>query len=299
MNITQLRTFLTVVDLGSFSSAARALKVSQPAVTMQIQTLESDIGQPLLDRRYRRIDLTEAGEVLLPFARKMMVDAQDARDSISALSGAVAGSLHIAVSTTPGDYIIPKILGSFLNLYPDIRLDVAVASSQAVVELIDERKADVGLVGAQIKGYKVTYAPLSHDELILIGQPSHSLAGSRRALWSEFVSQRWVMRANDSGTQQVLVAFLAKHGIDSHTLPIAVELGTGEAIVNAVEGGLGVAVVSRYVAAKALVLGTVVEIQVEDLPLRRPFYLVRGQQKPSRAADVFVDFLTAQLSDSE
>lgn len=113
MNVTQLRAFVSVVDLGSFSAAARQAGVSQPAVTMQIKALESDLGATLLERRYHRVELTEAGHALLPHARSVLKDLTSARDDISALSHTVTGRLTIVASTTPGDYIIPRVLGTF------------------------------------------------------------------------------------------------------------------------------------------------------------------------------------------
>jgi len=109
MNVSQLTTFVTVVERGSFSEAARALGISQPAVTMQVQALETDVGATLLDRRYRRVDLTEAGKTLLPHARRILEQLVTAQSEIIALSGVVTGRLTIAASTTPGVYVLSLI----------------------------------------------------------------------------------------------------------------------------------------------------------------------------------------------
>lgn len=296
MNIQQLKTFITVVDAGSFSAAARVLGVSQPAVTMQVQNLESDINQSLLDRRYRRIELTEAGKVLVPYAREMLAESEAARAEINALSGEVSGPLHIALSTTPGDYIIPRLLGEFLREYPDVTVRLTVTNTSETVEHIEDRDADIGMVGALSKSSSVKFTQMGSDELILITGPGTTLAQHVGAVaLKELSAYPWVARSADSGTQQVVKALFAKKSIDYGSLHFLVELGTGEAVVNAVEGGLGIAIVSRYVAAKALALGTIVEIECEDLPLPRSFYLVTPKRTLTRAASAFVDFLATKL----
>ncbi|TLM78494.1 MAG: LysR family transcriptional regulator, partial [Actinobacteria bacterium] len=118
MNIVQLRTFVNVIELGSFSEAARAMGISQPAVTMQVQSLEAAVGATLLDRRYRRVDLTEAGKALLPHASVILAQVDAAKEEIAALSGTITGRLTIAASTTPGDYVIPRLLGGFIERFP-------------------------------------------------------------------------------------------------------------------------------------------------------------------------------------
>jgi len=299
VNIQQVKTFVTVVDSGSFSEAARLLGVSQPAVSMQIQTLEADIGEALLDRRYRRVDLTEAGSALLPHARHILADADQARAEIAALSGEVGGALRIALSTTPGDYIVPRLLGSFTRAFPKIEVSLSVSSTAGVLEEVEAQRADIGMVGARVRGAKADFEELGADELVAIAHPSSELAAAKKVPIAKFIQYPWVQRLADSGTQQVLKAAFSKQGIDVESLNAVVKLGTGEAVVSAVEGGLGVAVVSRYVAEKALQVGAVIEVPVSGFPIERPFYLVSPRRTLSRAAAAFADFLRAELAGGE
>ena len=149
MNINQLRAFIAVVDHGSFSEAARAMGLSQPAVTMQIQGLESDLGATLLERRYRKVELTEAGRALLPFARRVMAELDEARTEIERLSDTVGGHLELAVSTTPGQYILPRLLGSFLRAYPEVSVSLRVYDSADVVARVESGEAHLGMTGAR------------------------------------------------------------------------------------------------------------------------------------------------------
>lgn len=295
MNITQLRAFVTVVDLGSFSDAARAMNVSQPAVTMQVQSLEQAVGATLLDRRYRRVDLTEAGRTLLPHARGVLEQLEQARNEIESLSGTITGRLTIAASTTPGVYVVPKMLGAFLDAYPEIGLSVAVHDTAEVVEAVENGSAHLGIAGSTLRGARVMFEELARDELVLISAPSNPIASRKRVALADLFDERWVLRESGSGTRLVAEKILAEQGLDPGELRVAVELGTGEAIVSAVEGGLGLAIVSRFVAEKAIELGTVVQVDAVGLPTTRPFYTVLPKGTPTRAAQAFLQHLQTAL----
>jgi DNA-binding transcriptional LysR family regulator len=295
MNISHLRTFLAVIDRGSFSEAAKSLGISQPAVTMQLQTLEADIGATLLDRRYRRIDLTEAGRALEPHARKVLAEVENARKELTSLSGAVSGSLEIAASTTPGVYVIPRVLGSFAAAYPEVSVRVTSHDTAGVIEAVESGVAHVGVAGAIVKGARVVFQPLGHDELIAICPPTSNLASRRKVALADLASEDWVARELGSGTRQAAETALSEAGVDASCLRVVAQLGTGEAIVTAIEGGLGVAVLSRHAAEKSLALGTVSRIDLAGSPLLRPFFTVLPKGTPTRAAAAFVAHLHEAL----
>jgi len=291
MNVSQLRTFVAVVEQGSFSGAAKSLAISQPAVTMQVQALEADVGATLLDRKYRRIDLTEAGKTLLPHARAVLEQLGQAKDEITALSGLVTGRLAIAASTTPGVYVVPRLLGSFLSQYPEVGVTLAVQDTAEVVAAVESGTAQIGVAGATVRGARVSFEELGADELVAICPPGHSLSGRTGVSMTDLAEETWVFRESGSGTRKMAEKVLTAHGLDTQELRVAVELGTGEAIVSAVEGGLGIAILSRYVADKALHAGTVSEIRAIGLPASRPFYIVLPKATPTRAAAAFCEHL--------
>lgn len=291
MNIAQVRTFLSVVEHGSFSAAARAMSLSQPAVTMQLQSLEADVGATLLDRKYRKVELTEAGKALLPFARKMIEDVEAAREEIARLSESVTGRLRLAASTTPGQYVLPGLLGQFLAGHNMVTISLRVMDTSEVVEAVESGEADLGVTGAEIRGAKVSHERLGTDELVLICSPTHRFTVNAPVDLTEVVSEPFVMREEGSGTRLVMESELALADIEPGDIHVITELGTGEAIVNAVEGGLGVAVVSSWVAAKALKLGTVHRIDIAPFPVRRPFYVVSPRGTMTRAARAFLEHL--------
>jgi DNA-binding transcriptional LysR family regulator len=291
MNVAQLRTFVTVVDRGSFSEAARLLDISQPAVTMQIQALESALGTTLLDRRYRRVDLTEAGRTLLPHARRILDQLDDAREELASLSGSVSGRLTISASTTPGDYVIPRLLGGFTAEYPEVSVSIDVHDTSEVVDAIEAGRAQLGITGAVMKGARVKSEQFGTDDLILICAPDSPLATRKRVALSTLAEEPWVQREQGSGTRQVAESLLAENGLEPQELRVVVELGSGEAVVSAVEGGLGIAIVSRHVAKKAIALGTVAQVDCVGLPLERPLYVVVPKGTPTRAAEAFRAYL--------
>jgi DNA-binding transcriptional LysR family regulator len=296
MNINQMRAFVAVVDHGSFSEAARATGLSQPAVTMQIQGLESDLGATLLERRYRKVELTEAGRALLPFARRVMTEIDDARAEIERLSDTVGGHLELAVSTTPGQYILPRLLGSFLRAYPDVSVSLRVYDSADVVARVEAGEAHLGMTGARIPGSKVEYEEMGTDQLLMICPPGDALAGRRDVPLAEVAEHPFIVRESGSGTRMVFEQALRDGGIDPSELNVVMELGTSEAIVNAVEGGMGIGVVSHWMADKALALGTVAWVVAPGFPVARPFYVVSPRGVRSRAAAALADHLRRELA---
>jgi DNA-binding transcriptional LysR family regulator len=296
MNINQVRAFVAVVDHGSFSEAARATGLSQPAVTMQIQGLESDLGATLLERRYRKVELTEAGRALLPFARRVLAELDEARVEIERLSDTVGGHLELAVSTTPGQYILPRLLGSFLRAYPEVSVSLRVYDSADVVARVEAGEAHLGMTGARIPGVKVEYEEMGTDRLLMICPPDSSLAGRPDVPLSEVAEHPFIVRESGSGTRIVFEQSLRDGGIEPTDLNVVMELGTSEAIVNAVEGGMGVGVVSHWMADKALALGTVAQVAAPGFPVTRPFYAVSPRGVRSRAAAALADHLRRELA---
>ena len=192
---------------------------------------------------------------------------------------------------------MPRLLGAFTDAYPEVAVSVVVTDTAQVVDAVESGSAQIGITGATVRAARVAFEKLGHDELLLIASPQSPLAGRSRIALSELCEERWVLRESGSGTRQVSESLLADHGLDPAELRVAVELGTGEAIVSAVEGGLGISIVSRYVADKALKLGTVAVIDALGLPLERPFYSVLPKGSPTRAALAFYDHLVMHLAE--
>jgi DNA-binding transcriptional LysR family regulator len=298
VNVTQLRTFTMVVEYGSFSSAARYMHLSQPAVTMQVQALEADLGVTLLDRQYRKVELTEAGRALLPYAMRVLAELDQAREVIQGLTGRVTGHLLLSASTTPGQYVLPSLLGTFLKENEEVGVSLAVADTVHVVEAVASGEAHLGMTGAEIRGAKVAFEQLGTDDLVMVCPPDHPFATAESLTMPDVVPAPFVMREEGSGTRLVTEEVLLKAGVDPGDLHVVTELGTGEAILSAVEGGLGIAVLSKWVAEKAIALGTVATVNVADFPVSRPLYVVMPRTNLTRAAEAFLGHLRERLGAS-
>ena len=295
MNLSQLRTFVAVVEHGSFSAAARVLGLSQPAVTMQLQALESDLGVTLLDRRYRKVEMTEAGRALLPHARKLMAGVEDARQDLEDLSGTVSGRLTIAASTTPGQYVLPRLLGGFLKQYPDVGVTLRVFDTSGVVSHVESGEAHLGMTGAEIHGARANYERLGSDNLVMVCPPESALAKRKHPKMTELVDEPFIVREAGSGTRMVSEDSMRRDGIDPAELRVVMELGTNEAVLSAVEGGMGIGIVSTWVAEKAIKLGTVATVDVPEFPLARPLFLVLPRTTLTRAAEALADYLRSVI----
>ena len=295
MNVSQLRAFVEVVDRGSFSAAARSMGLSQPAVTMQIQGLEADLGATLLERRYRRVDLTEAGRSLLPTARKVLAELEGARAAIDGLSDTVGGHLELAVSTTPGQYILPRLLGSFLQAYPEVSVSLRVYDSADVVTRVESGEAHLGMTGARLPHAKADFEQMGTDDLLMVCPPASPLAGGKGLTLAQVAERPFIVRETGSGTRLVFETALKEGGVDPADLQVVMELGTSEAIVNAVEGGMGVGVVSHWMADKALALGTIAKVEAPGFPISRPFYAVLPRGVRSRAAEALLAHLRTKM----
>lgn len=298
MNISQLRAFVEVVDRGSFSAASRTLGISQPAVTMQIQGLESDLGATLLERRYRKVDLTEAGRSLLPTARDVLAKLDAARADIERMSDTVGGHVELAVSTTPGQYILPRVLGPFLREFPEVTVSLRVYDTAEVVERVESGEAHFGMVGARVPHAKALFEEMGVDRLLMLCHPEDPLAGRTGLTLAEIAESPFIVRESGSGTRMVFEQALRDGGVEPGDLHVIMELGTSEAIVNAIEGGMGVGVVSHWMADKALALGTVALLDAPGFPLARPFFAVTPRGTVSRAACALADRLRESMTEA-
>jgi DNA-binding transcriptional LysR family regulator len=292
MNINYFKTFVTVVEEGSFSEAARLLKLSQPAISFQIQALEKHFAEPLLDRTGARIEPTAAGKVFLRFARKIVSLNQDLEEAIDQLREAVRGQLTLEASTIPGEHVVPKILGKFIERFPQIDLSLEISDTGKVIERIAEHRVDIGFVGAQppkrFKNLKVER--FATDTLVLVLPRDHPLATKSKVSIRDILDQPFILREEGSGTRRTFEQALKQAELSLDDLKIAMALGSNQAILAAVEAGLGVSVLSKWAVEKAEKLETVKTASVSDLDLKRDLYLVYNVGRPlSRAQQAFLE----------
>ncbi|MFZ5646478.1 MAG: selenium metabolism-associated LysR family transcriptional regulator [Bacillota bacterium] len=291
MNLKHLETFILVAELQSFTAAARKLYMSQPAVSFQIKSLEEDLQVTLFQRGDKRLSLTQAGKLLYPEAKKMVVRYQKIKSGIDDIKGLKSGHLVVGSSTTPGEYLVPLLIGEFRKMYPGVSISLQVAGSGQVFRWVKDREIDLGITGSAASGNWLWCEQWIEDDLVLIVPPEHPWTGRDHIDIEEMIAEPFILREPGSGTRRSFEQKVAEAGIDSARINLAMELGSTRAIITAVQAGLGVSVVSVWAARDALELGKIKRV-THSVDMKRYLYLVGGRQiADSPVIDEFIMLL--------
>jgi DNA-binding transcriptional LysR family regulator len=297
MNLEHLRTLVSIVEQGSLSAAARAKRISQPAVTKQVQRMEAEIGLALLVRGPRRkVELTPAGERVLAFARETLTRFESLERELAALKTVGQGTLSLAASTIPGEYVLPGLLAAFRAEYPLVEVQMVISDSAAVAAQILADEADVGVIGSTVRRPGLRLERLVGDEVVLVVPPDHPFAGLEQVAVEELAGQPLILREEGSGTRRSVESALEAAGLCLPQDSVALILGSTQAILQAVAQGLGLGFASARAAAQAQANGRLAFVGLEGVDLRRDLYLI---YLPQRAGDPlvshFLDFARAQF----
>ncbi len=290
MTLRQFEAFLAVARAKSFRRAADLLHLTQPALSQHVRELEGELGARLFDRLGRTIALTEAGRLLEEHAVRLFATLQGARDAIGELQGLTRGSLLIGGSTTPGIYVLPRLIAAFRARYPGIQVSLRIANSRVIEERIRANELDLGVVGGHVlgPGERCLAAGLL-DELVLIVPPRHPWARRRAILPAKLSGERLLMREEGSATRQVTERALTAAGIK---FSVAMELDHTEAIKQAVMAGLGVAFVSIHAVRGELGAQRLRALRLQGLPIRRHFHVIHHEARTlPPAARAFVELI--------
>jgi len=297
MDTRQLAAFCAVVERRSFSQAAEQLGVTQPAVSLQIRSLEKRLGLQLLDRSGRRVEPTEAGSRLYRSAQRLLaMEEQLLADLGDGAEGELAGRLEIGASTGPGGIVLPVVLAEFQQLHPGVRVALVVSDTQHVVELVARREVELGVVGASRRHRGVVFEPFFRDEVVLAVPRGHRFAG-RTVTLDELKVEPLVLMQEGAGVRQVIEEELRAVGIRLRDLDVRLELGLQESARSAVVAGYGVTFISRSAIEADLAAGTVDVGRVEGLEPSREISLVRSVGRAeTRVAQAFVTFARSRLA---
>jgi DNA-binding transcriptional LysR family regulator len=296
MDTRQLAAFCAVVERKSFSQAAERLGLSQPAVSLQIRSLEQRLGQQLLDRSGRRVEPTEAGLRLYRGAQRMLALEEQLLEQIVVGSDAeLRGRLEIGASSGPGESVLPLLLCEFQQRHPRVTVALSVSDTQSVVEQVARRELELGVVGATRRHRSVTFEPFFRDEVVLACPPGHSFAG-RVVTLEELRGEQLILMQEGAGVRQVIEDELRGAGVRMRELDVRLELGLQESVRSAVRAGFGVAFISRSAIESDLAAGTIAAASVAGLEPAREIALVRATGRtPTRLADEFVEFARERL----
>jgi DNA-binding transcriptional LysR family regulator len=291
----RLRVFLIAAENLNFSIAAKRLHMTQPSVSQHIQALEQQFGTELFVRSSRRLCLTEAGAVLVPLAEKMVTMSMHAQEVMNNLKGEVHGHLLVGCSTTPGKYILPKLLSKFIYLFPQVQATCQVQSRQETLMQLSQGKVHLALASTHEFDKDCEFSKLYEDKIVLVAPLDHPWAKEGRATLDDLFNARLILREQDSGTYKVVKQGLENFGTRIEELQPVLTLSNAEAIALAVEEGLGVGFVSEVVVSR-LVSERVATIHIDGLSerLRQDIYLGRNMLQPSTIAQkAFWDFVTS------
>jgi DNA-binding transcriptional LysR family regulator len=297
MDTRQLAAFCAVVDRRSFSQAAEQLGVTQPAVSLQIRSLEKRLGLQLLDRSGRRVEPTEAGQRLYRSAQRLLaLEEQLLADLGDDAEGELAGRLEIGASTGPGGTVLPVVLGEFQRLHPGVHVALVVSDTQHVVEQVARREVELGVVGASRRHRGVIFEPFFRDEVVLAVPRGHRFA-DRAVTLEELRVEPLVLMQEGAGVRQVIEEELRAAGLRLRDLDVRLELGLQESARSAVVAGYGVTFISRSAIEADLAAGTVAIARVEGLEPSREISLVRSAGRAeTRVAQAFVEYARSRLA---
>ncbi|HEV8308076.1 MAG TPA: LysR substrate-binding domain-containing protein [Methylomirabilota bacterium] len=292
MTLRQLESFLAVVDLRSFRKAAERVALSQPALSQQIKELERELDTPILERLGRTTALTEAGRILEAHARRVLATLQGARDAIAGLQGLRHGSLVLGASSTPGIYLLPRVLARFTTRYPGVDVTLRIGNTRETEARVRASEVDLAVVGGHLSGAEETCTEASLlDRLVLIVGRGHPWGRAGQLAAQRLREARLLVREEGSATRQVTETALARAGIPVRA---RLELGHTEAIKEGVRAGLGVAFVSEHAVRHELGTGELRVVRVSGLTIQRHFHVIRHQARVlSPAARAFLECLHA------
>jgi DNA-binding transcriptional LysR family regulator len=291
--LRQLKVFEAVARHLSFSRAAAELHLTQPAVSMQVKSLENQAGMPLFEQIGKRIFLTEAGEELHRRSHAIARELGEAEEALDAMRGVSQGRLAIALVST-AKYFAPPLLGRFLKAHPGVTLKLAVDNREAVIAQLAANEVDFAIMGRPPQNLDTVAEPFARHPHVVIAPPSHPLASRRRIPLARLASETFIIREPGSGTRGLLERLFAEHKLP---LRVSMEMASNETIKQAVIAEMGISLLSLHTIGLELAAGRLVTLDVQGLPIVRNWYIVHlAQKRLSPVAQALKGFLLSEAA---
>jgi len=291
LTLRQLQVFETVARHLSHTVAAKELYLSQPAVSMQIKQLEQSVGLPLLEQIGKQIYLTDAGREMLHYSRAISQQLQEMEAVLSEMKGMERGHLDISVVST-ANYFMPQLLAKFCQQHPKIQVSLHVANRDSVLQQLAENRTDLAIMGQPPEGGEMLAQSFMKNPLVIIAPPGHPLCKHKQVKLKQLEQENFLLREQGSGTRSAMERFFAEHGIAFHA---GMEMGTNEAIKQAVQAGMGLGILSLHSAELELETGRLAVLNVEHFPIVRHWYIVyRKSKRLSSATQAFKQLLLTE-----
>jgi DNA-binding transcriptional LysR family regulator len=288
VTLHQLKVFEAIARSGSFTRAAEELFLTQPTVSQQIKQLTKAVGLPLFEQVGKRIYLTDAGREVLTVSQDISERFSQLEMTLADLKGLKQGNLRLAAITT-AKYFVPRLLGPFRQQYPGITIFLQVTNRQQILERLAENLDDLYFIGQPPDNLDVRLRPVLENPLVVIAPYNHPLAQEKNIPLQRLAQEPFIMRETGSGTRMAVERFFAENRV---AINVEMEIGSNEAIKQAIVGGLGVSVLSRHALTLEGTTGPLTILDVEGFPIRRYWYVVYPASKQlSVVARTFLEYL--------
>lgn len=295
MDLWRLHIFCKVVELRSFSKAGSSVYLSQPTVSSHIKDLEDHFECKLIDRLGREVAPTKAGELLYGYAAKMMALKENAERALAEFQGLVRGHLTIGGSTIPGGYILPPLLGKFKQAYPQVTVTLIESDTAGIIQDTMEGRVELGIVGAKAREIQLVQEKVMDDKMYLIVPKGHKWAAAGHVKLEQLIKEPFIMREPGSGTRKSIEQVLDKSGHWSGQLNVVAEMGSTEAVRQAIKAGVGVSILSECAVGDELAAGTLKKVGINGISFQRAFYLIIHKHRTqSPLCHAFAKFLKEQ-----
>ncbi len=292
MDLWQLNIFCKVIELKSFSKAGKTIHLSQPTVSSHIKDLENHFGCRLIDRLSKEAVPTKAGELLYNYALRLIALRDETETALAEFQGKIKGGLVIGGSTIPGGYMLPRVIGAFTKDYPEVKVSLFISDTQRIINDILSGSIELGIVGAKTGEKMILQEKLVEDEMRLVVPADHKWAMKKRIKLKMLLQEPFIIRERGSGTLKSIQLSLARKGYSIEDLNIAAQMGNTEAVSQGIKSKVGVSIISTIAVSEDLKAGTLKALAIEDLNLKRSFYLTwHKYRSPSPLCQAFRKFL--------
>jgi DNA-binding transcriptional LysR family regulator len=252
--------------------------MTQPAVTFQIRQLEEAFNARLFDRSHNKINLTEAGRRMFEYAERLFDLYREMENSIREVTGNVSGTLKLGATVAIGDYVLPKLLVAFKQEFPDVNIQLKLSHTSSIASMVESSTIDIGVIDTELDNKMIGTEKITYDEMIVVCSPNNPLANAQSIDIKQLITQPLILLEQGSGIHTDFSKYLINNGLNYEQLNILMELGSIEAIKNAVESGLGVSVLPKSVIAKDLETHRLVSLQLTP-PFNNTLLFVYKKQK--------------------
>lgn len=275
MRLEYIKSFISVVNYRSFSLAAQNMFLSQPTISTHIKQLENELGVQLLVRSTKDVILSEAGLTFYPYAVRLLETENEAIVSLEAKESQISGTVSIASSSVPGNYVLPYFFAEVRGLFPDISFKVSEGDSVKVIQEVRHFDAEIGVGSIRSTNDKCNCEPLFQDEIVLITPNTEKYRAMNGKFPNEqFKNERFVLRESGSGTKMASENMERSLKLDLNNVKVAAQFESSEMVRRAVEAGVGIAFISRLAVRNIKVENKLLEFRFENVNSRRQLYVL-------------------------